>query len=192
MLRLRAASCHGKPGVWEGRLDEQASEHPFQFALAFWAPLSPPEAKKRLHQCLKPCPRQSGFVVPVPSERWPWSGSPGPPGAWCSWKGKERREVRGASRAVNKSLHPIAASSSYSTQIFPPLFLAREIFLQEKLHPVSKTAGQGERPKSRSGSGQDPLHVLMSCSGSKSALAPRAGIHQEPGDIASCSEPTSR
>lgn len=100
--------------------------------------------------------------------------------------------MRGASRAVNKSLHPIAASSSYSTQISPPLFLAREIFLQEKLHPVSKTAGQGERPKSRSGSGQDPLHVLMSCSGSKSAFAPRAGIHQEPGDIASCSEPTSR
>lgn len=120
MLRLRAASCHGKPGVWEERLYEQASEHPFQFALAFWAPLSPPEAKKRLHQCLKPCPRQSGFAVPVPSERWPWSGSPGPPGAWCSWKGKERREVRGASRAVNKSLHPIAASSSYSTQSFPP------------------------------------------------------------------------
>lgn len=67
------------------------------------------QAKERLRQHLEHCPRQPGFAVPGTS--------------WCRvfLEGKERGEVRGASCAVNKSLHPIVASSSYSTQIFPAL-----------------------------------------------------------------------
>lgn len=128
--------------------------------------------------------------VPLCSEHLPWGGSPGHPGASCSWKGRlDERQREPAALLTNHYIllqHPVHIPPKFSP------ILAGEIFLQEKLQPVSKTAGQGKRPKRRSRSGWDPLHVLMSCSGSKTAFAPRAGTHQELGDTASCSEPTSR
>lgn len=51
--------------------------------------------------------------------------------------------MRGASCAVNKSLHPIVASSSYSTQIFPVFWL--EAFSDRR------NCSQSARPLGRAG-----------------------------------------
>lgn len=75
----------------------------------------------------------------------PWGGSPGHPGALYSWKG--RLDERQREPAVLLTSHYILLQHPVH---IPPKFspiLAREIFLQEKLQPVSKTAGQGKRPK---------------------------------------------
>lgn len=123
VLKLRASSCNGKLGIPKDESVKAKAWKRGQWAslsasIAFWVPLLPPEAEKRLCQCLKYCPRQSGFVVPMWSDCFAleWQSRT----SWCLvfLEGKGRREVKGANCAVNKSLHPIAASSSYSTQIF--------------------------------------------------------------------------